>query len=201
VTRDDPGGDADDPAYAALTRLAEQPWGERPDFWKTLRVPLADAKKWRRVKFWGHPTRANYRYGDDHYAVVTIWYQPVTGPNNPEACLARFLEFSMPVARSYSVKLGPMKTTLTKREIRKERHPMVVATVEGQYTTLGTENYLGAIASYDSWPGTCLVQGIAVLATDHPALAETVRARWVNEGLPRLDWAKSVKATPEPKTR
>lgn len=201
VTRNEPGGDADDPERAALTRLVDEPWGERPDFWKTLRVPLMDAKKWRRVKFWGHPMRASYRYGKDHYAVVTVWYQPVTGSNDPEACLARFLEFAMPVARSYSVKLGPMKTTLVKHVVRGAPRSMAVATVEGQTVVLGVERYLGTIASYPSWPGTCLVQGIAVLATEHPELAEKVRTRWINEGLKRFDWATSVKAAPAPKTR
>lgn len=201
VTRDNPGGDADEPERAALTRLAEQPWGERLDFWKTLRTPLPDAKKWRRVKFWGHPMRVSYRYGDDHYAVVTVWYQPVSGASDPEACLARFLEFAMPVARSYSVTLGPMKTTLSKHAVRGKARRAAIATVEGQATTLGTERYLGAIVAYDSWPGTCLVQGVAVLATEHPDLAERVRTRWLDEGLRRLDWAASVKTAPEPKAR
>src|SRR5262245_56181587 len=63
VTRANPGGDAADPERAALERLMREPWGYRKDRWSTLRIPLADWKHWRRVKIFGHPTRATFRYG------------------------------------------------------------------------------------------------------------------------------------------
>src|SRR6185436_17044456 len=82
VTSSHPGGDAADAEAAALERLVTEGWGTHRDRWKTLKVPLADRKHWKRVRLWGQPTRATYRYGDEHYAVTTIWYQPIEGKND-----------------------------------------------------------------------------------------------------------------------
>src|SRR4051812_4145934 len=120
VTKSNPGGDAADPELAALERLAAEPWGSRRDHWNTLKVPLLDWKNWRRVTFWGHPLRAAYRYGDEHYAITTVWYSAVEGPNDPDACLARFLEYAVPIARSFHVKLGEPLLTRGKQRIRGE---------------------------------------------------------------------------------
>jgi hypothetical protein len=197
VTSKNPGGDADDPALAALQRLEKEPWGSRKDRWNTLRVPLADWKHWRRVKFWGHPLRAGFRYGDEHYAVTILWYEPTDGPDDPDACLSKFLDFGAPVARSFQVELSPVKITHAKLKVGAEQKTMAIALVDGKYSSFGSEEYAGAIAAYPSWPGTCLVAGFAAEATDHPELAARVRDRWVKEGAPRLRWERRVKSAPK----
>src|SRR5262245_52802112 len=98
ITRSNPGGDAADPEAAALGRLLQEPWGHRKDRFNTLKVPLADWKKWRRVRIWSQPTRAAYRYGDNHYALSAILYTKVDGPNDPDRCLEEFWQKYSPLA-------------------------------------------------------------------------------------------------------
>jgi hypothetical protein len=202
VTARNPGGDASDGERAALERLLTEPWGTRRDRWRTLRVPLVDWKHWRRVRLWGHPTRATYRYGDNHYAVATVWYQPTQGKDDPDSCLAKFLDYATPVAKSFDVSLGAAKLTRTTQQIDGESRPMLIETIDGSVESLfGGDDYLGAVAAYQSWPGTCLIYGFAVLASEHPDLAARIRDRWVHEGAPQMRWEKKVKEAPPFKTR
>jgi hypothetical protein len=202
VTRANPGGDAADPERAALERLAAEPWGEQKDRFRTLRVALPDSPKWRRVRLWGHPTRATYRYGDHHYALATLWYVPTDGPNDPDSCLKKFLDQAKPIADTYSVQIGKPEIVRTTQLIGDEARPLVVQLLEGSVDTLIANNdYAGAIAAYQSWPGTCLVQGFAVVATKHADLAMKIRERWVAEGAPALRWEENLKDAPPPLTR
>ncbi|MDI1484042.1 hypothetical protein [Polyangium sp. y55x31] len=202
VTSANPGGDADDPESAALARLTAEPWGFRRDFWNTLHVPLADWKNWRRVRIFGHPTRASYRYGDDHYAVASIWYTTIEGPNEPEACLAKFIDMATPIADANGVRIGERQRVRMTQSVGAEIRPMIVDLVEGRLDSLlGRDDYVGAIAAYQSFPGTCLVQGFAVVATEHRDAAKKVRDRWVAEGASKLVWERHVKQAPEPLTR
>lgn len=197
ITRENPGGDADDPERAALERLLAEPWGYRPDSWGTLRSPLPDPKTWSHVTIWGHPTRVSLEYGDDRYAVSTVWYQPSDGPSDAEACLDRFLAYAAGVAKRYAVKVGPHERIRTTQKVRGEDKPVVIELVEGAGETLLIhDEYVASVTSYSSWPGTCLVHGLAILSTHHRDLAEKIRDRWVREGAARLSWQPQVRAAP-----
>ena len=197
-----PSADADDPASAALAKLVAEPWGFRRDFWNTLHVPLADWKTWRRVRIFGHPTRASYRYGDDHHAVATIWYTTIEGPNEPEACLAKFIDMATPLADANGVRIGERQRVRMTQSVGAEVRPMIVDLVDGRLDSLlGRDDYVGAIAAYQSFPGTCLLQGFAVVATRHHELAIKIRERWVAEGAAHLTWERHVKEAPPPETR
>jgi hypothetical protein len=202
VTKEHPGGDASNPEKAAIERLLREPWGFRRDRWGTLRIPLADWRHWRRVKIFGQPTRATFRYGDEHYALDTVWYQKTEGANDPEACLERFMAYAVPLAESYAVKIGESSLLRVTQQVRDETRPMVVKLIDGRIdAVVATDDYVGAIAVYQSWPGTCLVQGFAVLSTNHRDIALKVRDRWVAEAAPQLLWDAKVQAAPEPKAR
>lgn len=204
ITRANPGGDADDPELAALERLAAEGWGTKKDRWDSLRVSLNDHKNWRRVRLWGYPMRASFRYGDDHYAVATVWYKASEGPDDPASCLAKFLDFAVPVAKKFEVKLGEPSILATSQTVPGEEkpRPMVVHVIDGSIDSiLASDDYVGAVAAYQSWPGTCLVQGFAVVATEHRELATKIRDRWVAEGAPRLVWGPKVTKAPEPLAR
>ncbi|MBK8252140.1 MAG: hypothetical protein IPK82_05665 [Polyangiaceae bacterium] len=200
VTKNNPGGDAPDPVKAALQRLLSEPFeAKRKDRWNTLRVPLADWKNWRRIKILGHPTRATFQYGDDHIAMALIRYSPIEGENTPERCLADFIKYSTPIAESYGVRLGTTKLVNLTQNFRGETRPILVRLQEGGIDSVFTaDDYVGFLAAYQSWPGTCLVQGGAVLATDHPELAAKVRDRWVNEAVGKLAWERKIKEAPDP---
>jgi hypothetical protein len=197
ITRENPGGDSDDPERAALERLLAEPWGYRPDSWSTLRVPVPDQKTWSNVTIWGHPTRLSLEYGDDRYAVSSLWYTPTDGPNDAESCLDRFLVHAADVAKRSAVKVGPHERVRVPRTVRGEDQTLVVELVEGTGETLILhDEYVAAVTSYPSWPGTCLVHGFAVVSTRHRALAEKIRDRWVHEGATRLDWRPQIKTAP-----
>ena len=200
VTSDNPGGDASDPVKAALDRLLQEPFvAKRRDRWNTLAVPLADWKHWRRIKIWGHPTRASFQYGKDYTAMVTLRYSPIDGPNDPEHCLADFIKFASPVAENYGIRLGQSQLVKTTQAFREERRPVLVRLQEGGVESIvASDDYMGFMAAYQSWPGTCLVQGFAVVATEHPDLAKKVRDRWVAEAVGKLAWDKKLTETPDP---
>lgn len=196
ITSDNPGGDANDPERAALERLLKEPWGNRKDRWGTLRVPMPDWKNWRRVRIWGQPTRATFRYGDSHHAIITISYTPIEGANDPDACMAKFLDYARPIADSYAVHLGDAEIVRMNQVVGSEVWPMVIQLLDGSMEGItGTHEYLGALAAYQSWPGTCLVQGFAV-SGKHRSLASKVRDRWVAEAAAELKWESKVKDAP-----
>jgi hypothetical protein len=189
VTVENPGGDAADPEWAALDRLAHEPWGVRRDRTNTLLIPLADARHWQRVRLWGHPTRAAFRFGDDHYGVVAIWYLPTTEASDPESCLSRFLAEARPVAEASGARVISSRTVYAAQHSGFAAHPMVVQIIDADVDSFFSSNeYAGALASYPSWPGTCLIQGFVVVAGKHKELAARIRDRWVTEGATRLNW-------------
>jgi hypothetical protein len=202
VKPENPGGDADDPERAALERLLAEPWGFRRDHWNTLHVPLADWKNWRRVRLWGYPTRAAFRFGDEHHAVISIWYSPIEGPNDPDACLASFQDKAMPVADTYGVRIGERQRVRMNQTVGTELRPMALELLDGRVDgIIAHDDYVGAVAAYQSFPGTCLIQGFAVVATRHNDLARKIRDRWVAEGAAHLVWEANVKEAPAPETR
>lgn len=108
VTRNNPAGDADSPVDAALTRLLEEPIGHKTDKFRTYEAMFADASHWKRVRFWGYPSRAGFRYGKDNYAVSVMLYEP-SDDDDPNACLTAFAKKALHTARLFDVKTGPVE--------------------------------------------------------------------------------------------
>lgn len=200
VTKANPDSDSPDPVKVALEKLLTEPFVlKRRDRWGTLRVPLADWKNWRTIRIWGHPTRASFQYGDKYTALITLRYSTIDGPNDPEHCLANFMKFASPIAQNYGVRLGESQLLNVSQSVQGQPRPILVRLQEGGVDSIVTsDDYVGFMAAYQSWPGTCLVQGFAVVATDHPALAAKVRDRWVAEAVAKLAWEKRVKEAPDP---
>jgi hypothetical protein len=202
VTLHNPGGDAADPELAALERLATQPFGWKGDKFNTLRVPLIDWSHWQRVKIFGQPSRAAYQYGDEHFAVIALFYTPIEGENDPDRCLQQFLEKAGPPAEAYGVRIGESHVLHVDQKIEGERRPMAIKVLDGSVESLMDSNdYAGAVASFQSWPGTCLIEAFAVVATHHRELAMKVRDRWVAEGAPGIRWEKALTSAPPTSAR
>lgn len=109
MTRDNPGGDAENPTDAALTRLLKEPIGFKTDKFRTLRAHFADAKNWKRVRFFGHPTRAGFRYGKSPaYAIALLAYAPTEGDEPPHRCLERFVKRGRGIAKSFDIEMEPL---------------------------------------------------------------------------------------------
>ena len=209
VTRDNPGGDARDPQYAALLRLRDGRWGRKTDRNRTLDVPLLDAGRWLRVRFWGYPTRAGFRYGKDHWAVAVVSYTDAPeGKDDASSCLEAFLDKALRVAKGFDIVVGELQRTTLQRAGTRARKgqallpvygpsPIPVVSTEGHFATFtNDESYYAAVSAHPSWPGTCLVQGFAVERGEHDELARQVAERWVREGLPNLSWRRGLVEAP-----
>jgi hypothetical protein len=194
---ENPGGDAADPELAALQTLDRALFGPRRDRFNTLAVPLPEAKLWRRVRLWGYPTRVAFRFGDEHYGVVAVWYERAQGADDPASCLARFIAAGRVAADAFGVRTEELRMVRTLQQGATSSKPMVVDVIDASVQGLGGgKEYAAALASYSSWPGTCLVQGFVVAAGKHRALAQRIRDRWVAEGAPKLAWARRVAEAP-----
>ena len=112
VTRDNPAGDADSPADAALERLLNSKVGHKEDKFETLDVPLPDRKNWKRIRFFGYPTRAGFRYGKDPtYAASVILYSE-TDDDSPISCIEAFATKAQRTADLFDLEVGEMKRSL-----------------------------------------------------------------------------------------
>lgn len=369
VTTDNPGGDAESPTDAALMRLLTEPLGHKTDKFKTLRAHFADVDNWKRVKFFGHPTRAGFRYGKKPpYGFGVIEYRPAEDSDAPHACLEQFVRRATRLTKKFDIEIDPVERSLRKhyrgsesidwiehdrkaqkhrqaaearraeqdalrqrrlearrqaqarakmrqrirgvsrpsrprtsaspagrprhvvqlerilkRSIRRahlaahratvagrdlpaevevfvrggegrktlvvvspplaeleprRRAPppkkppahkpppreltpeerfergwqarekrfgmtaMPVAQTAGRFQTLfDRDEYVGALVAYDSWPGTCLVQGFTVKVGTDPNLAQRVVERWIDEMAPRLMWDDELRKAPEHQNR
>lgn len=185
ITREEPGGDAHDPHLAALLRLETEPWGFRHDRQNTLRIPMPDRENWRRVKFFGMPTFAAFRYGDSHHAVIALWVRALEPGEEDDlkSCLDRFEKWGEPKARSFGVKLESPAST----ETRWHRGEVVIRAVEARIESwFSKKRFSAAYAAYRMWPGSCTVAGIAIASDGAEDEARRARDRYVREGFSRM---------------
>ncbi len=116
VTRDNPGGDADNPTDAALERLLHEPVGYREDKFETLDVHLADWKNWKRIRFFGYPTRAGFRYGKDPaYAAGVVLYLEAED-DSPTSCIETVAKKAHAIADVFDVAVAPMERAMYQHE-------------------------------------------------------------------------------------
>lgn len=202
ITLANPGGDAADPELAALTLLERGAWKRRRDRYGTLFAWLPDARHWRRVRLWGYPTRMSFRYGDEHYAVISVWYEPAKGADDPESCLSAFLDRHRPAADAFGVHAAEVRRVRTLQQGETSSKPMVISIIDASVdSSLAQNEYAGAIAAYASFPGTCLLHGFLAVAGKHKELASRLRERWVTEGAPKLTWIPKVTSAPKFESR
>lgn len=185
ITREEPGGDAHDPHRAALTRLANEPWGFRTDREEALRIPMPDWGNWRRVRFFGMPTFAAFRYGDAHHAVIAVWVRKLEPGQRDDldSCLDRFEKWGEPTARTFRLKTGRPQTS----RARWAKGEVVVRSLEARIDSLlSKKSFAAAYAGYRMWEGTCTVLGVAVASRDTEREARAVRDRYAREGFARM---------------
>src|SRR5206468_2247359 len=119
-----------------------------------------------------------------------------------ESCLRAFEAKAQPTADAYGARIRTTKIIHTQQDVRGEKLPMIIKVLDGGIeSVVASDDYVGAVAAYQSWPGTCLIQGFAVIATNHPDLARRVRDRWVRDAAPGLVWSKDVHEAPDTAAR
>lgn len=76
----------------------------RSDRFRTLLPRFSDARNWKRVRFWGYPTRAGFRYGEDAIAVAAILYWEAEDDRS-STCLREFSHDALKTARLFDVEV------------------------------------------------------------------------------------------------
>lgn len=216
ISYNEPGGDAEDPHRAALQRLLDEPIGFKVDKFNTLRVSLFDWRNWRRIRVFTKPTRAAFRYGKKHHAIIVILYEKSRPDDTPAQCLERVFRRSTPMAEKFAFELAGAQrehgqhlrgverrafpSASTERRARYATMPII--RTGGRFVTLfNQDHYLAAATAYKSWPGTCLIQGFAVRVDEDEDLAQAVLDRWLDQVAGRLSWSPRLRHTPPFKNR
>jgi hypothetical protein len=185
VSVDEPGGDAEDPHYSALMRLATAPWGRRNDKDDQVHAPTPDWEYWKRVRYFGFDHFTGFRYGEDHHVVAVVLVQdvPPGAPTDSQSCLRRFEDWARPQARNYDVKFRGFAA----KQSEWQKQPIIVKYVDGA-VALGFSytEFSAAWTAYPAYPDACLIYAVAVPWREHAELAQKVRDRWVNEGFPQM---------------
>jgi len=186
VTVKEPGGDAHDTHWAALTRELSEPWGERNDKDNQLFVPLPDTPKWKRVRYWGVEHFVGFRYGDDHHVIAIAFVQEVDAGSAPDSktCLRRFESWARGQSKSYEPKLE----AIGERNTKWRDQPLSIRFVDG-YADAGfsRKNFSAAWAAYPAYTDACLVYAVAVPWRTQPELARQVRDRFLTEAFERVN--------------
>lgn len=184
ITKDQPGGDANNPEVAAQERLLTEPWGMRADRQGVLMLGLPDPNNWRRVKFWLIDTFTGFRYGDDHHAVAALFLRdaPFAGADG-DACLKDFEQW----LDGQASKFDAQASEVTSETVRWRGEQLVIRKREASVRWgFSTKRYAAAYGSYAFWDGTCATLGYAVPMREDEALAIRVRDRLAAEGFSRL---------------
>jgi hypothetical protein len=192
VTKENPGGDANDPEEAALKRQLEMPWGWAMDKDRQLKVPMIDPRRMKRVRYWAIEHFTGFRYGSDYYAMNVVVLRDIDAGEkvNSKICLQRAEKWAYPQMKSFEVKLVPgevQEIEWQDKRLPSPGTPIAVKSVDG-YVDFGLERrrFSAAYAAYAAYPDACLIFGMAVPWGKHEALAKQVRDRWVREAVPKL---------------
>jgi hypothetical protein len=175
-----PGGDAHDPHRAVLSQLLTSAWAGQTDKDSQLVVPLPNAEKWKRVRFFGFQHFVGFRYGDDHHAVSVALLLDLPKDASPSsaACIGVFEAWARPQAKGYEVELGP----ISEQQATWRNQAVVVRSLDGAVSfAFSRKRFSAAWAAYPAYPGTCLIVAFAVPWGDHRTEARLVRERWATE--------------------
>jgi hypothetical protein len=192
------GGKAGVEHAAALEELKAARFGWVADRQRSVCLPLPDAGRWLRVKFWGMKSLVGFRYGRDHHAVVGAIVLPVPADTAgvadetaPGVCGKVFEAWAQPYVDAFEVAIeheAPRAATWNGKIA--EIDALVARTA-----TLGMrDEYAVAYGAYPAWPGKCLLLGVAVPARDEIERARAVRDRFATEILPKV--VVTAKAAP-----
>jgi hypothetical protein len=169
----------------ALLRQLQEPWHRRADKDEQLLVPLVDAEKWKRVRFWLVDHFTGFRYGDDFHALNVVFVHDVEpgAKLTPSYCMKNAERWARPQLRAFDVRMGPIQSRSV--QWKHTEIPVRVADAVVDYGT-GPAQFSAAWAAYPAYTDACLVFAFAVPWGDHRELAGQVRDRWIEEGVKRI---------------
>jgi hypothetical protein len=186
ITVAHPGGDSPDEEEAALTRQLTEPWTFAQDKDHQLKIPMPDARHYKRVRYWMVDHFVGFKYGEDFHTanIVFMLDVPKGTEMTAKSCMQRAENWGYPQLKSFQV----MLTDPHVKEAKWREKNVYVKTIDG-YLDMGLKrrNFSAAYVAYPAYPDACMVFGFAVPWGEHEALAKQVRDRWVAEGVPLIE--------------
>lgn len=185
ITREHPGGDAEDPHRAALERLLGIGWGHRSDKDDQLLVPLHDVRHWKRVRFWLLDHFTGFRYGTDYHGLSVVLVRDLGGREVVDSarCMREAEAWARPQLNAYGVRLG----AIARHRVAWQEHRVLVHETDAVVDYgLGPSEFSAAWAAYPAYVDACLIFAFAVPWRSHPELAQRVVRRWIEEAVPRI---------------
>lgn len=175
----------------ALERQLEGKFDRRSDKDGQVRLPLADAKHWKRVRFLGVDHLTGFQYGSDHDVVTSAFVVKTPPGEKPtsRACMASFEQDGLAKFKRHKGKLGQ----LFESEGRWKKQPLVAHQADGKLTVFFSRyEFSAAWVAYPAYEDGCLVVATVVLWDDEPELAQQVRDRWLREAIPMVQMKTRV---------
>ena len=175
----------------ALERQLEGKFDRRSDKDGQVRLPLADAKHWKRVRFLGVDHLTGFQYGSDHHVVTSAFVVKTPPGEKPTSrmCMASFEEDGLAKFKRHKGKLGQ----LFESEGRWKKQPLVAHQADGKLTVFFSRyEFSAAWVAYPAYEDGCLVVATVVLWDDEPELAQQVRDRWLREAIPMVQMKTRV---------
>jgi len=186
---------------AALEQLAVAAYALRTDRQQSIKLPLADPRSWRRVRFLGIKSLVGYRYGKDHHAVAGAFILTVKD-RTPETCQTAFENWAKPWLEVFDVRIEMGKPVgfTWRNTLKPTEPPEVLSAVTLQASTsslMAQEKYQATYAIYPAWPDKCLVVGMAVASRGEEARARKARDRFAEEVFSKLEVTSPTAPTKE----
>lgn len=169
----------------ALQRQLEQPWSHRTDKDNQLKVPLADAPGWKRVRYWAIDHFVGFRYGDDINAVnvVMVFDVPKGEETNARTCMRIAEKWGRARIRDFNIDMS----TVTEEVAHWHKQRILVHRAEAEVSLgFAQRKFSAAWAAYPAYEHACLLFAQAVPWDGDRELASKVLDRWVKEGVRRL---------------
>lgn len=178
------GGRGGEEHAAALEQLKVQPIAPRVDKQGAVRVWLPDAERWTRVRFWGVPSLAGFRYGKEHHALVGVFVTHAEKEGGSAACAKQFEQWALPWVEAFDVDVHHASPAA----FGWNGDIVEVDVLSAETATLAdSDEYAGTYAAFPAWEGACLIVGVAVPARGDMDRAVQVRDRFAHEILRRFE--------------
>lgn len=170
---------------SALERQMLAQWGWRSDKDRQVRVPLPDWKSWQRIRLWNIDHLTAFRYTKAHHAVTTVFAVEMEDMQPTSfGCMAEFERKGFVLLDRHHVKIGPV-TSLTRPWRGNE---ISVHQTDGRAPFLLSQyEFSAAWAAYPAYDNGCLIYATVVLWEGEPQLARTLRDRWVQQAVRRVN--------------
>lgn len=166
-----------------VARQLEGRFDGRVDKDDQVRLPHADARHWKRVRFVGVDHLTGFQYGEDRDFVTGAFALPSESPTS-EGCLADFEANAFRKLERYSG--AHSRVVSSSVEWKGKTLPVRRANLKVR-VFFSSYEYAVAWTAYPAYPDGCLVFAVAASRATDPRAAERVVLRYAREAFPLVE--------------